>query len=1027
MRALLVFTTLIWATSAHARDAIWIEGEDAFDDSFNNNGWYSSVDVSLDLLSPGIPGEAAGSWLSHFADGEGAEPVEAVYAFDLAEAGPHDVWIRACDYSAGNSFWIDGGDPMPIPQGQNNENVNLHVNRAATEGGWIDIRFQDWIYLGEHDLGTGRHSLTIRVESVDRGNGSFQASIGIDAIAIVNFPWGPSGTLQPQAEPGPEPAADDWFPFLHADLAPSDVAIDVSALVEAPTGQHGALQRNGSDYQFEDGTPVKFWGVGAAIPVGVANMERQAKFLRRLGINLIRLHPLDSYLGPLITPPDGGAPYFDPERLEQLDRYTAIMGEHGIYMQWSVFWFQAINGNDGYDPDLYAELEPTCGANRFGCYYSADCVRITAENSVVCDGDNDCPYGSDELNCDGTPDPSGRRDTYGYVNVSRGIQDIRMRYLETLLDHTNPHTGVRYADDPTLAILEVQNEDSIFFYAPLNGLAGPQVPLHSAAFRTQFAAWVKDRYETDEALAAAWGEGLRAGDSVDADELAVFGGWEQNSAGPENQTQRARHGDFLRFCADLQIGFWNRRQDAVRALGFKGVTVGTGWWPGGPAADAAMVYTESALDSIDRHGYFGGYGSWRATLGEFTSGTILDLSDWYDADREQDWLTPFEWTFLQVEDRPFGMSEWSHGAPGEFRAEGAPIYAFYGLGLQGWDASLNFAFGGGTNFNTSWDFGAKYRIANPVSMVQYPALATAVHHKHFDEGAPAAARRLTLDQAFAGYDALNQPFDGVWEGAETLTIPPEVFALGRISNKVGDDVTPSERSDWDTGWDRLEETVTANTGQLFWNYGEKYFEARSTKTQGVVGFAEGKTLTLPDVTITMGSEYASLLVTALDNRPLNESGRVLVTAVAREKWTGSVIERTGAMTAEMRALGGPPLIMEPVQATLSFNTPFETAKALDHQGRDIGRALPAEEDGSYKIDGRYATLYYLFEREPVGDPDPIGAGGAMGAGGATGESPGADTDDEAEGCGCDASDRSEDLGSGLLLVLLLGLTRRRRR
>ena len=180
------------------------------------------------------------------------------------------------------------------------------------------------------------------------------------------------------------------------------MATDVSTLVEAPTGQHGALRRNGSDYQFEDGTPVKFWGVGTAIPVGVANMERQAKFLRRLGVNLIRLHPLDSYLGPLITPPDGGAPHFDPERLEQLDRYTAIMGEHGIYMQWSVFWFQAINGNDGYDPDLYAELEPTCGANRFGCYYSADCVRITAENSVVCDGDNDCPYGSDELNCDGT-------------------------------------------------------------------------------------------------------------------------------------------------------------------------------------------------------------------------------------------------------------------------------------------------------------------------------------------------------------------------------------------------------------------------------------------------------------------------------------------------------------------------------------------------------------------------------------------------------------------------------------------------
>ena len=36
-------------------------------------------------------------------------------------------------------------------------------------------------------------------------------------------------------------------------------------------------------------------------------------------------------------------------------------------------------------------------------------------------------------------------------------------------------------------------------------------------------------------------------------------------------------------------------------------------------------------------------------------------------------------------------------------------------------------------------------------------------------------------------------------------------------------------------------------------------------------------------------------------------------------------------------------------------------------------------------------------------------------------------DGEAEGCGCDASDSGGDLGSGLFLVLLLGLTRRRRR
>ena len=108
--------------------------------------------------------------------------------------------------------------------------------------------------------------------------------------------------------------------------------------------------------------------------------------------------------------------------------------------------------------------------------------------------------------------------------------------------------GLSYADEPALAILEVQNEDCVFFHAPLTALNNPDdVPLHSALFRQQWAQWVKERYDTDEALRAAWGEdGLRAGDSVNADEMALFGAWEMTANGPPNLAQTARLGDFNR-------------------------------------------------------------------------------------------------------------------------------------------------------------------------------------------------------------------------------------------------------------------------------------------------------------------------------------------------------------------------------------------------------------------------------------------------------------------------------------------------
>ena len=198
----------------------------------------------------------------------------------------------------------------------------------------------------------------------------------------------------------------------------------------------------------------------------------------------------------------------------------------------------------------------------------------------------------------------------------------------------------------------------------------------------------------------------------------------------------------------------------------------------------------------------------------------------------------------------------------------------------------------------------------------------------------------------------------------------------------------SERSDWSEGWDQENQVVTANTGELSWNYGDRHISVSATKTQGVVGFAGGHAFDLPDVDIEVTTPFVSLLVTALDNRSISESGKVLVTAVARERWTGSEIEGVGD-DANLNALGGPPLMMEPVQASLTFGAAFDSAEALDVHGRRTERALTPNDDGAYVIDGRYATMYYLFEREVPDDPEDMqgmgGMAGADGVGGTLGE------------------------------------------
>jgi hypothetical protein len=247
-------------------------------------------------------------------------------------------------------------------------------------------------------------------------------------------------------------------------------------------------------------------------------------------------------------------------------------------------------------------------------------------------------------------------------------------------------------------------------------------------------------------------------------------------------------------------------------------------------------------------------------------------------------------------------------------------------------------------------------------MGQFSALATAVHQGHISEGPLVAARRATPDQILGGYDLLTQPDAPNWEGERNMLTPPEIFAIGRITAHYAEDAEAPERGDW-SGWDEEGEVITSATGELVWNYGARHVEVRAAKSQGIIGFAGGDTIALPDVTVTLDTPFASLLITAMDDRPIAESNKVLVTALAQEKQYGTEYAGEGE-EARLVAVGAPPLMMEPVQASLTFGgEPFVHAEALDVHGRRTGTALMPNGDGAYRIDGNYTTFYYLFERE----------------------------------------------------------------
>ena len=93
---------------------------------------------------------------------------------------------------------------------------------------------------------------------------------------------------------------------------------------------------------------------------------------------------------------------------------------------------------------------------------------------------------------------------------------IQQKRLVDFFTHLNPRTGKRWCDDPTLAMIEILNEASMFWAEVDKALRG-QV-------EDKFAAWLRKKYGGNERLRQAWaaggksgldeGEGLDAGQKI---------------------------------------------------------------------------------------------------------------------------------------------------------------------------------------------------------------------------------------------------------------------------------------------------------------------------------------------------------------------------------------------------------------------------------------------------------------------------------------------------------------------------------
>jgi len=745
-----------------------------------------------------------------------------------------------------------------------------------------------------------RESPEGKVSALKTGLTDHQAAI-FQRIAwetVRSYPW-TAGSGEPPVAPPPEKS--HWFHLQPANDTFEPSVLDCSGWVEAPTGKHGFVTVKADRFVFEDGTPARFYGAQMDM-FDRKQLDYTIRRMRRQGINITRMHGLDYTRRDAQTSFD-----YDPDKFERLDYLLSKLAEHGIYMILDLHY-----------PLVY-RFKP---------------------------GDN----------LPGLPQGGPAPYTQFFNESAAAIMHRRMIDFFT---HFNPYTKKRYADDPTIAMVEILNEDSLFW---------GEVP---ATFRTEleekFAAWLRRKYRDDAGLSKAWTtgekspfqdvEGLGPGERIGLLRSTQF--TEEYFRGHPEHTIRGQ--DQMRFYLELEQRYWADSRAALRKAGVR-VPISASNWQGHGFTTRVHMLGQAKLDYIDRHGYWDhpqGQGNlkWNIKTSLFHNQPMVKA-----VKADQDQLIylgvgnlVIEKAWEQVLDLPMTVSEWNSCVPNQYSLDGPGLMTAYGL-LQGWDGPLQFGY-----FSPDWKdrmgSGSFDLFGNPPHILQFPALAAMWHRRDVQEAEIVAESVYDPEGVFALTD-------------DRKPAPIAAALVGKVGYRFVEENRPPVRKDISPYWDARNLVARSITGELTWNASQGVVCIDTARTQAVIGFLSQGRHAMKQVTLESPNEFGAVYVTAMDgDLPLESARRILVTAVGPAKNTGMEYEATSQKSRlsgpywRLKNMGEAPVLLQSVTGEIRIRSQHANqfkAWILDVVGKRI-REIPLQAQADaiqLKLNAEYDAVYY---------------------------------------------------------------------
>ena len=766
-----------------------------------------------------------------------------------------------------------------------------------------------------------------------------------------------------------------WAFAPKEDTFSSDALLDLRSLNEGKSGESGFVQlsEDGNSFVRGDGKPLRFWAIGSEIYRSAPEeMDLHCRFLAKRGVNMIRLHMTvaDFAEGAKISD-------VDEKVIEGVFRFILAAKKNGIYLTISPYYAHHKTPKS-WKLSGYSET----GAQPKGALF-----------------------------------------------IDARLQKAYRGWVRELYTRKNPHTGLAICEDPTVAILQVHNEDSVFFWT----FAG--VPeIQKKRLGKRYAKWLRQRYGSLEKATSRWDNTKGKLDDFKHSIVGFMGPWHMTRELEGGIANRVR--DEVQFLAELQRGFYAEMGDYLRdELKCKQLLNASNWRT---ADDRGLKdierWTYAALDIDAENEYYGqGYqhqgekADYRIDPGHY----LVNESCLYK---------PLELTtnYKLRLGHPFLVTETSWKNPNLYQTEGPFLVAAY-QSLGGVDGVYWF-----NAMETTWctdptkpfwpvgdSFAQhKWSCSTPSLLGMFPAAALVYRNGCVQEGeevvreirelsdlwnrlpariddneiekTPEQAAAYAKSRAGCNAEIFPPKEAGELSRAAFLVgkvnwdlqaglaesklgsarkpglpilVSGDTASLGHSKKGRGADTKKTLVTDFTSRLDCERGCITSNTDQLQWDYRQGVCKMNAPRSQGVTGFlrAAGGNFETDDVVIQSNNEYASISVVSMDGKPLPESKKILVQVGTMSRLTDwetrpGVFEMRGQKKEgrEIVRTGRAPWRIANTEATITLSNPNLTqATLLDLEGYAQETLAVQREGDSFKCQLPKNAMYVIFHEVPI--------------------------------------------------------------